>query len=281
MKKTILYLVAICLISFGSYGKVTEINCSFNLSGMSYNNLLANTGLWKNLKFNLKFKTLSKLEWRIDDISIPNNLEKNILKYVYLELNIYKKMLKGKKLNKDEEYLIPFVAEYLDMSTKELKNEIKQLSRKEKNKLINDYEQLLKEEYLPFFEDFFSQSEIYLSEIKSILNTPGDVSSNQNMVYLSSVLDNGIMIKKEINYSKVMNSNSKNAIQLKVVFPDGTTSNFDSDCINESNSSFNNNSNDNENTIESKLKKLKSLFDQNLITQDEYDKKRKEILDTM
>ena len=54
-----------------------------------------------------------------------------------------------------------------------------------------------------------------------------------------------------------MKSNSKNAIQLKFVLVDGMTINFDSDCINESNSSFDNNSNDDENTIESKLKKLK------------------------
>ena len=89
------------------------------------------------------------------------------------------------------------------------------------------------------------------------------------------------MIKKEINYSKVMNNNSKNAIQLKFVLVDGMTFNFDSECINESSSSFDNNSNDNENTIESKLQKLKSLFDKDLITQDEYDAKRKEILDAM
>lgn len=78
-----------------------------------------------------------------------------------------------------------------------------------------------------------------------------------------------------------MNSNSKNTIQLKFVLVDGMTFNFDSECINESNSSFDNNSNDDENTIESKLKKLKSLFDKNLITQDEYEVKRKEILDAM
>ena len=33
--------------------------------------------------------------------------------------------------------------------------------------------------------------------------------------------------------------------------------------------------------IKSKLKKLKSFFDKDLITQDEYDAKRKEILDAM
>tara|TARA_Y100001970_G_scaffold287446_1_gene412126 strand:- start:6234 stop:6782 length:549 start_codon:yes stop_codon:yes gene_type:complete len=48
----------------------------------------------------------------------------------------------------------------------------------------------------------------------------------------------------------------------------------------ESNNNINNNISNN-NSIESKLKKLKSLFDQKLITQEEYDKKRKEILNEM
>lgn len=39
--------------------------------------------------------------------------------------------------------------------------------------------------------------------------------------------------------------------------------------------------NDNDEDIELKLSKLKSLFDKKLITQDEYDAKRKEILDAM
>ena len=56
------------------------------------------------------------------------------------------------------------------------------------------------------------------------------------------------------------------------------------------NSSRNNNDNKNTNSenfesgnpdIESKLKKLKSLFDKELITREEYDTKRKEILDKM
>ena len=41
----------------------------------------------------------------------------------------------------------------------------------------------------------------------------------------------------------------------------------------------NNNNTNKDNSIESKLKKLKSIFDQKLITQEEYDSKRKEILD--
>ena len=42
------------------------------------------------------------------------------------------------------------------------------------------------------------------------------------------------------------------------------------------------NSKDNQfDSIETRLKKIKSLFDKDLITQDEYDTKRKEILDEM
>mgnify|MGYP002832847219 CR=1 FL=1 len=43
----------------------------------------------------------------------------------------------------------------------------------------------------------------------------------------------------------------------------------------------NNNNTNNDNSIELRLKKLKSLFDNDLITQDEYDAKKKEILDAM
>ena len=39
--------------------------------------------------------------------------------------------------------------------------------------------------------------------------------------------------------------------------------------------------NDNEGSFEERLTKLKSLFDKELITKEEYDKKRKEILDQM
>ena len=40
------------------------------------------------------------------------------------------------------------------------------------------------------------------------------------------------------------------------------------------------NGNINDSSLEDKLKSLKKLFDQKLISQEDYDKKRKEILDT-
>ena len=50
---------------------------------------------------------------------------------------------------------------------------------------------------------------------------------------------------------------------------------------NSKSSSSSSNASQDKTDYEEKLQKLKSLFDQNLITQDEYDKKRKEILDAM
>ena len=60
-----------------------------------------------------------------------------------------------------------------------------------------------------------------------------------------------------------------------------TSSNSTSTSNNSTSSSSTSNSNQDQTDYEEKLKKLKSLFDQGLITQDEYDQKRKEILDTM
>ena len=100
MKKITLYVIAICLISICGYGKVTEINCSFNVGGMSYDNVSTNTNLFKHVKFNIKFKTLSKLEWLVDEISIPNNFKHNFFKGIDLESKIFKKIIEGKKLKK-------------------------------------------------------------------------------------------------------------------------------------------------------------------------------------
>ena len=60
--------------------------------------------------------------------------------------------------------------------------------------------------------------------------------------------------------------------------------NMDNQCVkkidikNETKKSTNDN---NEESLEDRLKKLKSLFDKKLISKEEYDQKRKEILDEM
>ena len=53
---------------------------------------------------------------------------------------------------------------------------------------------------------------------------------------------------------------------------------YEGNCGNQIDTTTNTNNNDD---ISSKLKKLKSLFEEELITQEEYDAKRKEILDEM
>ncbi len=269
----ILLILFVLLFSFSVFAD--EINCSFKFGEVSYDNVSLETSLYKHLKFNLIFKTLSKLEWRVTDIIIPQNLLKNLHKAIDTEIEIFKKILDGKKLNKDEKYMLSFMAQYLDASIQEVKNEIKKLSRAEKKILLDNYKKNSKEN-LPMFDDFFLQLDIYVPEIISILNIPSDITTNKNMVYLTTVLDSGVMIKKEINYSKIMKNNSKNSMKLKIVLVDGLSFIFGSECNNKSKPVINNNDN-----IESKLKKLKSLFDQQLITQDEYDAKRKKILDAL
>ena len=78
-----------------------------------------------------------------------------------------------------------------------------------------------------------------------------------------------------------MESSFKNTFKnntIYIVFTDGNSAKLEGNCgkqiaiINKKN---------NDVSIKSKLKKLKSLFEDNLITQEEYDIKRKEILDDM
>ena len=64
-------------------------------------------------------------------------------------------------------------------------------------------------------------------------------------------------------------------LPIKTVFPSVISLN------NSKSSSSSSNASQDKTDYEENLKKLKSLFDQNLISQDEYDAKRKEILDAM
>ena len=176
--------------------------------------------------------------------------------------------------------MLSFIASYLDISVDEIYKEIRKLSNKEKKELINQYKKSI-DEYMPMFDDFITNQHSYLNEIKNMLNSFNEISSEQNYIYITAVLDSGVMFKNTINYSKILNNNSSDAIKMQIVFVDGSSLKFGSKCSNHSNLFTDSSSNNDNNDIESKLKKLKSLFDQQLITQDEYDQKRKEILDAM
>jgi len=118
-------------------------------------------------------------------------------------------------------------------------------------------------------------------KIKNILNASNEISLDQNNIYISAVVDSEIVIKNTINYSKILNDDSENAIEAKIVYDDTNSLSFRSKCNNKNaKKTIDNNINDN-NNIESKLLKLKSLFDKDLITQEEYNEGRKKILESM
>ena len=283
MKKNILIIV-FCLFSFNSYAVSGNVYCNFVFNKYLNANLSSEVItipiFIKQINFNVEFKTNSKLDWKILKISLPNDFKKNLDESLEYEIEVFKKILNNKKLNKYEEGQLSVFALSFGLSVEEFSNVIIKLSNKEKKEAISEYKKNLYE-FMPDVDDFISDQYNNLNEIKNMLNSSNEISSDKDNVYISAVLDSGLMFKNTINYSKILDSNSKDAIKLQMVFTDGSSMEFGSKCSNNSNLFTDSSSNNDNNDIESKLKKLKSLFDQNLITKDEYDAKRKAILDEM
>ena len=100
-------------------------------------------------------------------------------------------------------------------------------------------------------------------------------------IILSYTTDAAYYFRTKFNYNDI-NKGTKFKTEAKTIGFDGTVHISNTgNCINKSfnNISIESTNNDNDNL--SKLKKLKLMFEEELITQDEYDAKRKEILDEM
>ena len=141
------------------------------------------------------------------------------------------------------------------------------------------YEEEL-EKYLPDIDDLLKNQKTFSEEIIQMFDKYKDITVNGNKVKINFVTDGGMLVESNINYSQILKKNSINAILIKLNFTDGSFLELDSEC---NNKKFNLSSDqtEKEDPIESSLRKLKSLFENELITQEEYDAKRKEILDEM
>ena len=103
-----------------------------------------------------------------------------------------------------------------------------------------------------------------------------------NSIILSFTTDAAYYFRTKFNYNDINKYNNFKT-ELKTIGTDGTVhissiGNCTNTSLKKNNSIDSTNSDDD---ISSKLKKLKSLFEEELITQEEYDAKRKEILDEM
>ena len=192
-------------------------------------------------------------------------------------------MIYNQKLSQDERNYAKLILKELNYTLSELEKETKQLSKSEKKEfmsIINSrYEEEL-EKYLPDIDDLLKNQKTFFEEIIQMFDKYKDITVNGNKVKISFVTDGGMLVESNINYSQISKKNSINAILIKLNFTDGTFLELDSECNNKK-FTLSSNQTEKEDPIESALRKLKSLFENELITQEEYDAKRKEILDEM
>ena len=174
---------------------------------------------------------------------------------------------------------------YQKMNTKDLLNFVNQMNRKELNDFI-DQELLLLESFQKqssnFYEDIgdevrkkINKDGYYVKFDKHSEKSGKLILSKNDPGFENTIFDEGvksIILKTEskLNKSSIEFFGITGDTIYKVI--------YEGNCGNQITKTKNTNNDDG---IESKLKKLKSLFENELITQEEYDAKRKEILDEM
>ena len=263
-----------------------HLKCAFTFSEYANDKVAYDSSSYRyfsNTKFYVDFFSSSKSNWNIKNIYFSENFKDSILIAFEEEKKIWKKLIYNQKLNQDETTYAKLILKELNISLSELNKETKKLSKTEKKEFIKEinsrYENGLKI-YLPDIDDFIKNQKTYFNEIIQMFDKNKDITVSGNNIKIRFVTDAAIIIETNINYSKILNQNSDNAVLMKLNFTDGSFIKFDSECNNKK-TTLSSNEIKNEDTIKNSLRKLKSLFEEELITQEEYDAKRKEILDEM
>ena len=276
MNKIVL-IAFICLFSFSLNAKQQIIKCNF--IPVAWGDFKSK--LLGDFLIPIEFKTLSKTNWKMNKINLPDRFREKLIDAFNKETEMLEQILFTKKFNnEDKEYIEMLIQSGgLDYTVDEFIREIKKLNNNQKKEFIRIYKEDTKEEYYPMISE---AEKLDLNEVKKTFNSRLNIYLDNQFVILESFLDNGTLIKNKIKYPDILNGTTKNMMQGELMDYNGFTTYFDSECKTDSKLiKISDDTNSNNNTIELKLKKLKSLFEQELITQDEYDVKRKEILDEM
>ena len=263
-----------------------HLKCAFTFSEYANDKVAYDSSslrYFSNTKLYAEFFSSAKFNWNIKNIYFSDNLKESILFAFEKEKNLWKKMIYNQKLSQDERNYAKLILKELNYSLSELEKETKQLSKSEKKEfmsVINSrYEEEL-EKYLPDIDDLLKNQKTFSEEIIQMFDKYKDITVNGNKVKINFVTDGGMLVESNINYSQILKKNSINAILIKLNFTDGSFLELDSECNNKK-FTLSSDQTEKEDPIESTLRKLKSLFENELITQEEYDAKRKEILDEM
>lgn len=290
----IFIIIIILFIPNYLFAKTNKFNCTFSFS--EYINKqqpigkeLVNLMQLDEIKIFADFSSISKKKWVIEKIYLENNLKQkltNIFDINYENFsNSFKKILFNEKLSSSDKQFRKYLLNEAGISLDELSLGLKSLSKKEKEQALREFKTEYKKELNLFYKEFANELnditinqeenfEIYTSTFEKY----GKLKIIGNKIEATIVTDAGMLIEKIIDYKQLLKDESKDSVRLKMTFLDGNSALFSSKCLNTTNliEKKHNNKNDD---IETKLRKLKLLFEEELITEEEYDVKRKEILD--
>ena len=259
-----------------------HLKCVFTITEYDRDELIYDSSFlrsFSNIQLYVEFLSTSKFNWNITDIYLSDNFKESILIAFEEEKLLWKKVIYNQKLSTDEKKLFETILKALNYSLSQFEKEIKQLSQNEKKEFMKSYEEE-EEKLLLDIDNFIKNQKTFFKEIIQIFDINKDINVIGSKVIIRFVTDSGILIKNIIDYNKLLKSESKDSVKIKITFINGNSVSFSSKCLNTTNL-IEQNHNNKSNNIETKLKKLKSLFEEELITKEEYDAKRKEILDDM
>ena len=274
MKKIITILV-LSLFSFNLFAKERVVECNYVTEFNINNNdelaeeekdLINNVFLPLNLKIYLKYIdinnwNINKIETQVDEL-----------------FSDFKKIDFQKQLTNKEAVIIHKLILLGGMNIEpenimNADNEARNILPANVEGLFQGYRKIIDEFIYPNPDSVLSNSEDIDPLTGKKLN---------NYIILRWTLDSGILIRNKFEFPNIINESTTNAT-LKMVGTDGGV------LLDTTGTCYNSNPRKQENKISvgngddtiNKLKKLKLMFEDELITQEEYDDKRKEILDEM
>ena len=272
-----------------------SFNCVFSFSEYTSKQQPLNKELVRlmnldTLKVFVDFTSISKNKWIIDDIYLENDLKQQLKTALESSadsfFSSFRKILYEEKLSISDKEFRNYIIKDAGISLSELNQLLRNLSKKEKQDLMFEYEKdytkqidNFNKEFGPAIEDVTINQDEYFKNYINLFVNYGETKVTEHKIRITTVTDSGMLIENIIDYKNLLKNKSTNSVSLKITFVDGNSMIFVSDCINK-NSLTKKTDNINDD-ISSKLKKLKLLFEEELITEEEYDAKRKEILDEM
>ena len=237
------------------------------------------------------FRSVSKKNWIIDKIYLEEDLEKT-LEYVFDHTiesfsKSFSKILYQKELTVNDKKIRNLLLKEAGINLDDLNQFIKSLSKTQKEDLLIQFENEYNKELKIFYKEFGdaleditkNQEDYFINYIKNF-NSYGEIKIKGNKIVFQTVTDGGMLVENTINYGKLLEDLSDDSVSLKMTFVDGNSAFFKSRCLNKTYLNVKGNVITIQ-EIESKLSKIKSLYENGLLTLEQYNKDKNEIINQL